>query len=108
MLAAAVTYVIFTLRKKIYHVTQPEERQLEISAPTNVRVEHASTRGLERMLPAHIFIPMGTEAHERFYEGRSGAGEISVQNESIIEENLASGMSEVLGEIPIASIDDDL
>lgn len=80
--------------------------QLEISGPTNVRVEHSTTRGLQRMLPPHIFVPMGTVAHERVYE--KGAGEISVQNESVIEMNLGAGMSEVSEEIPITFIDDDI
>lgn len=117
MLATAISIIFLfmavialsVLYKKILKISNELQNQtpktpMEISGPTNVRVVQSSTRGLQRLLPPHISVPMGDERHEALYEAYYRSAGAS---RSGLDLGLQEGMSENPDEIPTPFIDEE-
>lgn len=85
-------------------------QKLDISGPTDVKVVSSNTRGLSKMLPAHIFVPMSSPQHDDLYEDfveRVATKKMPCASECASEiATLEQGMSECAEEIPTPFIDD--
>ena len=108
-LCVAVTVLSVLHRKtsNIRYDLQSKAPSMNISGPTDVRVLSSTTRGLDRMLPPHIHVPMNSELHEELYEGYVQAKKMHRTKESDIEISLQEGMDECRAEIPEPYIDED-
>ena len=80
---------------------------MNISGPTDVRVISSTMRGLDKMLPAHIHVPMTSRLHNNLYEDYVAAQKMPSTKESDIEMSLQDGMDECRADIPTPYIDED-